>query len=675
MLHLQQMCTLPTSPEHWFRHAFQLLGEEQISTACLHPQLWQQQQQATSSPTQLQQPTAAGDIKAAVKQVLSTASVLVGAVMRAQLKPGSTGPDVRDQQASAKHWLHRMATAHQEWQLAQMEQLGSTAPASSHSGKLASSSSSSSRCCTWLGNAGDLSLECDTAAAAATTAASADQLQLLVSEPARYKELLGTVAPLFSWQSEWTTSAAVLARVATLNRDKNWQDLYALRIMYGPWAKQRFPDQRKGCASSEEQQQEQQQQTMEKKKKEKKGSAAAKKKKGQGKTASEAASAAAHSLPDKQQPTVSAEEAQIKKNEAANRKRMAELPTELQGSCGLCAAEQAAAAAAGACSSSSGSSSSPDAAGLYGALPVPWSDPFMMRRLLWDLLGKLKPTAQAWFRDQMFMCPHRGLSREWRMVVMSLARHIWCPPGEWDEQAEQQLALLLQFEAREARDCESTVIEDQARGSYTHSLNAAFVEQGADAQAAALLSQQALLALDPHGARVQPRPELLFYTPAGFHATVCKTLMQATQLLPGLQQQGQQQQIQGAHPLQLWTAAALPAWYVWWHIGLLAYHQQQQGCAQQHKVDYKACCCHTSSSASSSSSRRTSNSSTSSGSASSSSTSRSTASSSGCGHGANEQGHSGTAARQAGSCSACSGSGSSSGSTSFVDLYNSPDAR
>jgi hypothetical protein len=35
------------------------------------------------------------------------------------------------------------------------------------------------------------------------------------------------------------------------------------------------------------------------------------------------------------------------------------------------------------------------AAGLYGSLPVSWSDPFMMRRLLWHLLGKLNPTAQA----------------------------------------------------------------------------------------------------------------------------------------------------------------------------------------------------------------------------------------------------------------------------------------
>jgi hypothetical protein len=34
---------------------------------------------------------------------------------------------------------------------------------------------------------------------------------------------------------------------------------------------------------------------------------------------------------------------------------------------------------------------------------------------------------------------------------------------------------------------------------------------------------------------------------------------------------------------QPWSQAAFPAWYVWWHIGLLAYHIQQQQ-QQQHPI-------------------------------------------------------------------------------------------
>jgi hypothetical protein len=640
MLHLQQMRTLPTSPEHWFQHAFQLLGEEQISTACLHPQLWQQQQQqATSSPTQQQQSTAADDIKAAVEQVLSETPVLVAAAVRDALKAGSNSPrpDVRDQQANAKHWLQRMATAYVEWQVAQLEQLRSSAPASAHFSGIGSSSSSSR-----LGHA-TAARPAEPATAAAAAAASADQLQSLVSEPEGYKELLGTVAPLVGWQSEWTTSAAVLA-AAAMQRDNDSQQLLALQMM----ARFRNVDFSKMGAGNDQQEQEQQQQQQQQKDKKKSGSTTRKKQEGQGKQASTAATAAAHSKQPDDCSIFGGDALQKQREEEDNKRQVEELHRQLQGGCQLCAAEKVAAAALGSSNSCSGGVSSQQAAaGLYGALPVPWSDPFMMRRLLWDLLGKLKPTAQAWYKQHLFMCPHRGLSREWHMLVMSLARHIWCPPGEWDEHAQQQLALLLRHQVRQHGVAKPPAHEDADRCSYTHSLNAAFVEQGADAQAAALLSLQALLALDPHGARVQPRPELLFYTPAGFHAAVCKTLMQAIQPLPGLQQQGQQEQgqIQGMHPLQAWTAATFPAWHMWWHIGLLAYHQQQQAAVQQqHLPDGKACGCQASSASSSSSgSKRTS-----------------------------QQGYTGPAV--SGSCSACSGSSSSS-SSSGVDLYSSPDAR
>jgi hypothetical protein len=37
---------------------------------------------------------------------------------------------------------------------------------------------------------------------------------------------------------------------------------------------------------------------------------------------------------------------------------------------------------------------------------VPYSDPFMWRRLLWQLLGKLNPESQAFYAQYLAMCPH-----------------------------------------------------------------------------------------------------------------------------------------------------------------------------------------------------------------------------------------------------------------------------
>jgi hypothetical protein len=37
---------------------------------------------------------------------------------------------------------------------------------------------------------------------------------------------------------------------------------------------------------------------------------------------------------------------------------------------------------------------------------VPYSDPFMWRRLLWQLLGKLSPESQAFYAQYLAVCPH-----------------------------------------------------------------------------------------------------------------------------------------------------------------------------------------------------------------------------------------------------------------------------
>jgi len=52
---------------------------------------------------------------------------------------------------------------------------------------------------------------------------------------------------------------------------------------------------------------------------------------------------------------------------------------------------------------SSTSSSSPPSPCLW---PVAYDDPFLWRRLLWRLLGKLSPEAQAFYATHLAMCPH-----------------------------------------------------------------------------------------------------------------------------------------------------------------------------------------------------------------------------------------------------------------------------
>lgn len=297
MLHLQLMRTLRTDPEHWFQHAFQLAGQEQLSTACLHPQLWQQQQQvAGASTAPPQQSKARADIQAAIDQVLSQAPPpLAAAIQRHMCGWLQTGGqnDVVLQQATAKHWLHRLGTAYEEWQQTQLQVLSSVASTSPHPGGSTlpnTGSSSSSSGPGVVGNAGRCAAAepalCAAAAAEAAIAAVSDQLQSLVSEPGACNELLGSIAPL-TWQSEWTTSAAVLANIATC-RDHLCLRLCALRAA-DHVAKVQEESQRRADSEQQEQQ-----------KQKKAGSAAGKKQKGRGNPAKEGAAAAADSKqPDK----------------------------------------------------------------------------------------------------------------------------------------------------------------------------------------------------------------------------------------------------------------------------------------------------------------------------------------------------------------------------------------
>ena len=53
----------------------------------------------------------------------------------------------------------------------------------------------------------------------------------------------------------------------------------------------------------------------------------------------------------------------------------------------------------------------------YGAWPVPWDCPFRYRRLMWRLMGRVKPTALRWWADTMAMCAHCPDELQWQGVV------------------------------------------------------------------------------------------------------------------------------------------------------------------------------------------------------------------------------------------------------------------
>jgi hypothetical protein len=139
--------------------------------------------------------------------------------------------------------------------------------------------------------------------------------------------------------------------------------------------------------------------------------------------------------------------------------------TSAAAGCPLCAQEQqaqaAAAASAGGDSSSSATAipSEAPAAACYipGSPQQAWRDPFMWRRLLWGLLGRLKPTAQAWYVQHYAMCPHCADVLLWDSVARSIRRHLWLPPDadavKWQLSGpfclpiykEQQSRMVVQY--------------------------------------------------------------------------------------------------------------------------------------------------------------------------------------------------------------------------------------
>ena len=53
----------------------------------------------------------------------------------------------------------------------------------------------------------------------------------------------------------------------------------------------------------------------------------------------------------------------------------------------------------------------------YGAWPVPWDCPFKFRRLMWRLMGRVKPMALQFLAEQFGMCAHCGDEQHWQALV------------------------------------------------------------------------------------------------------------------------------------------------------------------------------------------------------------------------------------------------------------------
>ncbi|KAF6256665.1 hypothetical protein COO60DRAFT_1640546 [Scenedesmus sp. NREL 46B-D3] len=128
---------------------------------------------------------------------------------------------------------------------------------------------------------------------------------------------------------------------------------------------------------------------------------------------------------------------------------------------------------------------------------VPYSDPFMWRRLLWQLLGKLSPEAQAFYAQRL---------ARWILVRRSIVRVLWSP-AQLDCVAMQLAAPAVgaQNERRLARLVQ-----------YARALNSGYVK--GYAPGTVLLAQQLLLALSPLHAQLLPRPETAFLCPSSFRA-------------------------------------------------------------------------------------------------------------------------------------------------------------
>eukprot|EP00775_Hariotina_reticulata_P007199 gene7199-7413_t len=146
---------------------------------------------------------------------------------------------------------------------------------------------------------------------------------------------------------------------------------------------------------------------------------------------------------------------------------------------------------------SGGSSDSGGGPSSFSSPAVSWTDPFMWRRLLWQLLGKLNPAAQGFYATYLGMCPHVLEPRVWPLIKQSILRCLWSPAGA----DVTDLHLTSQPDFRKVKQ-------------YARALNSAFIKVY---QASFVLAaQQVLLGLSPLHHSVLPAPETAGLCPSSF---------------------------------------------------------------------------------------------------------------------------------------------------------------
>eukprot|EP00775_Hariotina_reticulata_P007198 gene7198-7412_t len=155
----------------------------------------------------------------------------------------------------------------------------------------------------------------------------------------------------------------------------------------------------------------------------------------------------------------------------------------------------------GASGGSSGSGGSPSS---FSSPAVSWTDPFMWRRLLWQLLGKLNPAAQGFYATRLMACPHCSHKEVWEEIHASLCRSLWSPPD----------ANLVQLQLSSLIDEHNNTDRAARVRSYAQVLNEAYLKDQAPCRV--LMAQQVLLGLSPLHHSVLPAPETAGLCPSSF---------------------------------------------------------------------------------------------------------------------------------------------------------------
>ncbi|KIY96440.1 hypothetical protein MNEG_11521 [Monoraphidium neglectum] len=196
----------------------------------------------------------------------------------------------------------------------------------------------------------------------------------------------------------------------------------------------------------------------------------------------------------------------------------------------------------------------------FGAgFPVPFDSPFVLRRLLWGLLGRLAPRVRERLARGAGMCPHSSSTPLWSCVSNSLIWAIsWGPGG-------RGLAL-----AAAAGVEVGAAAREEAEAAYARALDATFEQAYSPSRVA--LACRIIEALGPQEFALTPAPETVVLWPAMARQAMSLALLQCVgpegwAHLPGA--------VPGASRSTCAARAAdegegaPPMWAVWFHMRML----------------------------------------------------------------------------------------------------------